>query len=145
MAKRARGTGRPGQQRPLQRSRRRADTTTGPAARAESTTSATPAPATGARRLAGGLTNDEEERAAQLEAAILAEERAADEATRRNRDRGRTATLGPREVAPLTVRASQEYAYVRRDVIRIVRVGGGLLLSLAILHVLINVMGLIQV
>ncbi len=147
MAKRARGTGRPGQQRPLQRSRRRPDAAGPASARAEPPTSSAPpssTPPTGARRLRTGLTEDEEARAAQLEAAILAEERAAEAATRR-RDRSGTAPVGPREAAPLPVRAAEEYAYVRRDIIRIARVGGILLLILAILHVLINVMGLVRV
>jgi len=148
MAKRARGTGRPGQHAPLQRSRRRPDATGAASARIEPPPSTAPPPSastTGARRLRTGLTEDEEARAAQLEAAILAEERAAEEATRRNRDRTRTAPVGPREAAPLTVRAAEEYAYVRRDIIRIARVGTVLLLILAVLHVLINVMGLVRV
>jgi hypothetical protein len=37
------------------------------------------------------------------------------------------------------VRAADEYAYVRRDVLRIARIGGGLLVVMAILYVLIDV------
>jgi hypothetical protein len=87
-----------------------------------------------------GLTDSEEARAAEIEAAILAEERAAEASLRRSRDRVRSATEGPvRNAAPLSVRAASEYAYVRRDVLRIGRIGGSLLLVLAVLHVLINV------
>ena len=90
------------------------------------------------------LTADEEARAAELEARILAEERAAAEAQRRNRARGRTIE-GGRSAEPLGVRAAAEYAYVRRDVIRIARIGGLLLGVLAVLHVLINVSGTISI
>ena len=78
----------------------------------------------------------------------MAEERAAEQAQRRSRDRARVGELaGPRarESAPLAVRAASEYAYVRRDITRIARVGGLLLLILAVLHVLINVAGVIRV
>jgi hypothetical protein len=97
---------------------------------------------------AGALTPEEEARAAELEARILAEERSASEAQRRTRDRARTADLaGPRvrDAAPLTVRAANEYAYVRRDILRIARVGAVLLVTLLVLHILINVMGVIRV
>jgi hypothetical protein len=149
MAKRARGTGRPGQQSPLQRSRRRASSGgSKPSSAAPVEPQVAPpaaAPPTGGRRLSGGLTEDEETRAAQLEAAILAEERAAQETSRRTKDRTRAASMGPREVAPLTVRAAEEYAYVRRDIVKITRVGLGLLVALAVLYILIEVTGLIQV
>jgi hypothetical protein len=98
-------------------------------------------------RPSGSLTAAEEARAAELEAQIMAEERQAEEALRRTRDRSRATELaGPRtrEAAPLAVRASAEYAYVRRDIVRIVRVGAVMLLVLAVLHVLINVMGVIR-
>lgn len=120
MAKRSRLAARPGQRRPLER----------PAARA-------PRP---------GLTKDELDRAAQLEAAIVAEERAADDA-RRSRDR---ALKAPEESiggvryssTPLAVRAAEEYGYVRRDVRRITLVGGFLIAILAVLEVLVNGMHL---
>ena len=123
MAKRTRGSSRPGQRRPVSR-----------------LAAPTPRPS----RPSNQLTADEEARAAELEAQIVAEERAAEQTMRRGRERARerddgfTAVRG-RDLAPLSVRASQEYAYVRRDVLRIVRVGGGLLLILAILYVLIDV------
>jgi hypothetical protein len=98
------------------------------------------------------LTPEEEARAAELEAQIVAEERAAEQQIRRNRERGRersredvVAAGRPRELPPLAVRASEEYAYVRRDVLRIVRVGGSLLLVLALLYVLIDVTHVIRI
>jgi hypothetical protein len=127
MAKRIRGSTRPGHRPRLQRAPQR--------------------PADAAPRRSGGLTREEEARAAEIEAAILAEERVAQQATRRTRDRDRfseaTGSRG-RDLAPLAVRAADEYAYVRRDVIRIVRVGGSLLGILAILYVLIDVAHVIR-
>ena len=85
-------------------------------------------------------------RAAELEAQILADEKAAEDA-RKSRERARK--VGSEAVGgvsytsvPLSVRASEEYAYVRRDIRRIAIVGGGLLLVLAILEVLVNGMHL---
>ena len=126
MAKRIRGSTRPGHRPRLQRAPQR--------------------PADAAPSRSGGLTREEEARAAEIEAALLAEERAAQQATRRTRDRDRFAEAGPRarDLAPLAVRAADEYAYVRRDVIRIVRVGGSLLAILAVLYVLINVAHVIR-
>jgi hypothetical protein len=127
MAKRTRGSTRPGHRPRLQRPVQR--------------------PADAAPSRPGGLTREEEARAAEIEATILAEERAAQQATRRTRERDRVADVaGPRgrDLAPLAVRAADEYAYVRRDVIRIVRVGGGLLAILAILYLLIDVAHVIR-
>jgi hypothetical protein len=126
MAKRTRGSTRPGHRPRLQRAPQR--------------------PIEASPRRAGGLTREEEARAAEIEAAILAEERAAQHATRRTRDRDRSTEAGSRgrDLAPLSVRAAEEYAYVRRDVIRIVRVGGGLLAVLAVLYILIDVAGVIR-
>jgi hypothetical protein len=123
MAKRSRLASRPGQRRPLER----------PAPRAAGTRP--------------GLTTDELSRAAELEAAIVAEEKAAEE-SRRNRDRARDASDAPAvggvrySSVPLSVRASEEYAYVRRDVRRIALVGGFLIGILAVLEVLVNVLHL---
>ena len=130
MAKRSRVGGRPGQRRPLQR------------------TGARPAPGTPTRpgagvRPPGSVTAEEEARAAELEAAILAEERAAEE-TRRSRDRSRRPAEGAMySSVPLATRAAEEYSYVQRDVRRIAVVGGSLLGILAILHVLVNVLHVI--
>jgi hypothetical protein len=122
MAKRSRLAARPGQRRPLQR----------PATRPDS----------GDIRKPGSVTREEEARAAELEAAILAEEKAAEDA-RRTRDRARRPT--PESVGgvsytsvPLAVRASEEYAYVKRDIRRIAIVGGFLIAILAVLEVLVN-------
>ncbi len=126
MAKRSRLTARPGQRRPLQRTNRSAD----------------------GERIIGQVTPQEEARAAELEAAILAEEKAAEEA-RRNRTRGRRAGPSAEAVAgasyistPLSVRASEEYAYVKRDVRRIAIVGGFLIGILVVLEILVNGMHL---
>ena len=127
MAKRSRIAARPGQRRPLQR----------PVTRPESRTSERPA---------GSVTAQEEARAAELEAAILAEEKAAEQA-RKSRERlARQPTDTAPRVSygstPLAVRAAEEYAYVRRDIRRITIVGGSLLLVLAVLEVLVNGMHL---
>ncbi|MFL5770589.1 MAG: hypothetical protein ACJ765_10970 [Chloroflexota bacterium] len=120
MAKRSRVAGRPGQRRPLQRQ---------------------PARATAARP-ANAVTDEEMARAAELEAQILAEEQAADEA-RRGRDRRAKAPTGEATIyssAPLAERAAQEYGYVQRDLRRIAIVGGGLLVVMAIIDILLNVL-----
>jgi hypothetical protein len=137
MAKRSRGTVKPGQRRPIQRQ--------GPRSAASRPASA-PAPTPVVP--AGTVTPDEEARAAELEAQILAEERAAEQAQRRSRDRSRSTDLGvprTRDAAPLAVRASAEYAYVRRDILRIARVGALLLAILIALYLLINVFEVIAV
>jgi hypothetical protein len=120
MAKRSRIGGRPGQRKPLQR------------------TTARPA----SPRPAGAVTPEEEARAAELEAAILAEEKAADEArkTRDRRAREPAAEGAIYSSVPLAQRAAQEYGYVQRDLRRIVVVGGGLLLFLFGLDILANVL-----
>lgn len=124
MAKRSRLTAKPGQRRPLQRTTR---------------------PESGDRP-SGRVTAAEEARAAELEAAILAEEKAAEEA-RRNREKARRA--GPAALGvsytstPLAVRAAEEYAYVKRDIRRIAIVGGLLLGVLVVLEILVNGMKVI--
>jgi hypothetical protein len=127
MAKRSRIGGRPGQRRPIQRPTTR-PTVVAPTRRPDS------------------VTPEEEARAAELEAAILAEEKAADNARRRtNADRrDRTPVEGTVYASSsLATRASEEYAYVRRDVRRIAIVGGSLLAVLAILDILVNVLHVI--
>jgi hypothetical protein len=118
MAKRSRIGARPGQRRPLQRQPAR-------------TTTARPA---------NSVTAEEEARAAELEAQILAEEKAAEDA-RKGRDKRAKADApdaGIYSSTPLAERAAQEYGYVQRDLRRIAVVGGGLLLVLIALDVLIN-------
>jgi len=98
MAKRARGSVRPGQRRPIDR---RPATTTASGA----TTPTAPRPA--------GLTEAETQRAAELEKELLAQERAAEAVRSRAKDRT------TREVytgGALSISAQQEYAYVARDV-----------------------------
>lgn len=125
MAKRSRTAARPGQRRPLQR----------PVSR----------PTSDARP--GGLTHAEEARAAELEAEILAQEEAATE-VRRTRERAarRPSADSVGGVSytsvPLSVRAGEEYAYVKRDIRRITIVGGFLIAILAVLEVLVNGMHL---
>jgi hypothetical protein len=128
MAKRVRGAGRPGHRTTIRR----------PSA-------APPA------RPSSSLTTDEEIRAAELEEQIVAEEKAAEMAARRTRERAQQAATAAgvapvraRESLPLSVRAADEYAYVRRDIFRIARIGLLLLGIVAILYVLINVMGVIS-
>ena len=127
MAKRSRLAARPGQRRPLQR----------PASR----------PAAPADRPPGSVTREEEARAAELEAAILAEEQVAAE-SRRTRERARRPTsvdtVGGVSYTsvPLSVRAADEYGYVKRDIRRIAIVGGFLIAILAILDILVNGMHL---
>src|SRR5688572_18789616 len=103
MAKRTRGSGRPGHRRPGTRP----ITRTGSFPISETSVGRTPA------RPPMSLTPDEEARAAELEANIRAEERAAETATRQARERARLADLGAtrREgaaAAPLAVRAANE-------------------------------------
>jgi len=126
MTKRARGTVRPGQRRPIQRR------TTGNAA-----DSATPAAAPAPKPT--GLTEAEAARAAELEANLLAEERAA-EATRRQTRVPRA----ERDVVAggtLAQRAQAEYAYVARDMRDILRISALLFGTLFGLWILIDVVG----
>jgi hypothetical protein len=116
--------------------------------RSRPTTAPTTASAASTRP-AGSLSPAEEARAAELEAEIVAEERAATAVRERGRERRRAETSGSaagrgRDSAPIELRAEQEYAYVVRDVRRIVRVGGSLLIVLAVLFVLIDVTGVIR-
>lgn len=136
MAKRQRGSTRPGQRAPAPRVGRRP--TEAPGRPRDAVT----------LRPSQSLTADEEARAAEIEAQILAEERAAEEATRRARERARSGEAGRAPAragsnVPLSVRAAEEYAYVRRDVVRIARIAALLLGILAVLYVLINVAGII--
>lgn len=133
MAKRQRGS-RPGQRAPLQRGGR-------PASPAPAGRPATP------DRPSGSLSDDELERAAQLEAQIVAEERTASASLSRGRDRRRTGNSTspagrPRPVGALTAIADDEYVYVVRDLRKIAVVFAGifglLLASWLILGVLVG-------
>jgi hypothetical protein len=128
MAKRTRGSSRPGQRRPLQRSAR-------PAKPSEPATVA-PRPTT--------LTPEEEARAAELEAQIVSEEREAEQAQRRARDRQQQAVdRDPvvRSSVPLSVREAEEYAYVARDVRRIATIAAGLFAIMIGLWIALQVSG----
>ena len=135
MAKRVRGgSSRPGQRAPLQRS----STAKSSAPRPTSTAAAptTPRPAT--------LTPEEEARAAELEAAIVAEERAAEDSVKRGRERGRRASepADPVLRGTIATRASAEYAYVARDLRRVTIIGGGLIALLFILWAIVEATGI---
>ncbi len=129
MAKRVRGSStRPGQRAPIQR---------------RPSTAPAPVAATAAPRPAS-LTVEEERRAAELEAQIVAEERAADDARRRGTERARRPAsdeTGARTTSSLAVRAAEEYAYVGRDVRRITLIGGTMILFLIVLAIITHLSG----
>jgi hypothetical protein len=129
MAKRARGSVRPGQRRPIDKR---------PAAPATPAAAPTPKPA--------GLSEAEVERAAELEQQMLAEERAAESARKRTRERASTTRdYVPMSNASFAAAEAKEYAYVARDVRRILKVGALELAILAVLYVLIDVMDLVKI
>jgi hypothetical protein len=154
MAKRTRYAGRPSGRRPA--SNRPLKSAPPPGARSLAPGSGTPDDEaldrelpTGAPIVArtAGLTQAELERAAELEAEATARERAAiaESIRRRSRSHHQEPSLLAGDVnAPLSVRASHEYAYVARDVRRIVLTGGLMVAILAVLAILINVMGVIS-
>jgi hypothetical protein len=92
------------------------------------------------------LTEAEERRAAELEAEANARERAAIAESLRRRARaqgGEAHPLAGDVNAPLSVRMSHEYAYVARDVKRIALTASLMVGILAVLHILVNVLGVI--
>jgi outer membrane PBP1 activator LpoA protein len=93
--------------------------------------------------LPGTLTDEEEARAAELEAEIVAQERQAETAQKTARVRSKEAASAAvvARTSSLTISASEEYAYVARDVKRIALVGGSLIALLFILWVLAHVTG----
>lgn len=103
-------------------------------------------------RSPAGLTELEVQRAAELEAEMVAQERAVAEATRRRgrakmaEEEATTAVPVPGDInAPLSVRMAHEYAYVARDVRRILLTGGLMVAMLAVLHILVNVLGVLTI
>jgi hypothetical protein len=126
MAKRVRGSVRPGQRRPIDR---RPGAPAQPVAAAAAIPAAKPA----------GLSDAELARAAELEAALLAEERAATDSRQRARERAATRDLGAGTSGSFAAREAIEYAYVARDVRDIVRIAGLLLAILFLLWILIDV------
>jgi hypothetical protein len=130
MAKRARGsTTRPGQRAPLQRT---------------STPRPTPVPTTPAAPRPATLTAEEEARAAALEAQILADERAAEEASRRSRERSRRSAASDPTArgGTIAMRAADEYGYVVRDLRRVALIGGSLVAILIALWVITELTGI---
>ncbi|MES2209056.1 MAG: hypothetical protein V4515_02590 [Chloroflexota bacterium] len=90
-----------------------------------------------------GLTDAEFERAAELEAELVARERAAisDNARRRARTAAIDLVVAGDANAPLSIRAAHEYAYVARDVRRIAVTATVMFGILAILWLAVNVGG----
>ena len=138
MAKRVRGsTSRPGQRAPLQRSAR-------PSTKPSGTTAKPEAPGLVAAAPPDALTDAEEARAAELEAAIVAEERQSEAEASRRRLRLSRGTAEPAAMprtSTLAVSAADEYAYVARDMRRISIVGGGLIGILLILWAIATATG----
>ena len=120
MAKRARGSVRPGQRRSLDR-------------RPTTSAAAAPQPA--------GLSDAELARADELEQQLLAEERAAETARKRTVERSVT-----REVAGTrTLAFEEEYAYVTRDLKDIGRIAILLFAVLFLLYIVIDVMDVVKI
>jgi hypothetical protein len=98
----------------------------------------------------GGLTADEEARAAALEARIVAEERAADDARGKASQRAATAEAAGsprsrgRESGMLAVRAADELVVVRRDLRRIMVIDGGLVIVLFALWAIASATGFLR-
>jgi hypothetical protein len=121
MVKRARGSVRPGQRRPIDRR------------------SATPAAAATPKPV--GLSDAELARAAELEQQLLAEERAAENARKRTAERSST-----REVAGVkTIPFEDEYAYVSRDLKDIARIAVLLFAILFALYLVIDVFDVVKI
>jgi hypothetical protein len=139
MAKRVRGSSRPGQRRPVTRR----PAAPGARASAAGTSAAgTSAASAAAVPRSSGLTDAEIQRAAELEAQLVAEEQAAQAARRRSQER----TVVTREVAATrTIRPEEEYAYVVRDLRDIVRIALLLLAILLALYVVIDVAGVFKI
>jgi hypothetical protein len=97
------------------------------------------------RATSAHLTDAEVHRAEQLQAEIAAKERAAMADQIRRRQRARAGLHEDEDVnAPLRVRAAREYAYVARDVRRIILTGGLMVVILALLAIAINGFGVIS-
>ncbi len=124
MAKRARGSVRPGRRRPIDRRS------------APSAPSASSGPATERAPKSSGLSESELARAAEIEAELLAQERAAETARTRARERAATREVVSSGPVGSLAQARSEYAYVARDVKDIVRIAAleiGILLALWVL------------
>jgi hypothetical protein len=124
MAKRVRGSVRPGQRRPIDRR---------PGAPAQPVSATAPAPKP------AGLSDAEVARAAELEAQLLAEEKAAAASRQRARERTVTREPGSAPSGSFAQQEAVEYAYVARDVKDIVRIAALLLIVLFVLYILVDV------
>ncbi|HEY2888356.1 MAG TPA: hypothetical protein VGJ17_07055 [Candidatus Limnocylindrales bacterium] len=128
MAKRARGTTRPGQRRPIQRVTR-------------------PAPAAAPLVAPEGLSAAEITRAAELEATIVASDQAGratparPSTLQRNAEPAALPQRRPGGSGRLAVEAAEEYRYVARDVRRIAVVGGSMFVILIVLFVVLVAAG----
>jgi hypothetical protein len=128
MAKRARGTTRPGQRRPIQRVVR---------------------PTAGRAPVVApeGLSAAEISRAAELEGELLAAQQPDSLGVSRSLERSQAAPLAaasPRRAGVsgrLAVEAAEEYRYVARDVRRIALVGGSMFVILVILYIVLVAAG----
>ncbi|MEX1172277.1 MAG: hypothetical protein WEG56_06660 [Chloroflexota bacterium] len=140
MAKRARGsTTRPGQRAPLQRA---PGSRPAGAPAARPTGQIAPASPTLPAARPATLTEEEAARAAELEAKILADERAAEESARRGRATTRRGSTDPvARPGALGVRAAEEYGYVVRDVRRIAVIGGALIAVLLAIWAFVQATG----
>jgi hypothetical protein len=134
MAKRQRGSTRPGQRSPTKSMTGRPTAVTSPA----------PAP----QRPTGTLTDDELARAADIEARIVDEERQASASLARSRDRRRSGAVEvpvrgrSRAVSTLAVVAADEYLYVQRDLRRIAIVFIGIFAILFAAFILTQIAGI---
>jgi hypothetical protein len=151
MAKRVRTTGRPAPKRaPTRRPGAASDAASKPTQAPQRIPEPVPAIDYGEaeempRASAGHLTEDEFARAEAIQDELAAQEKAAMAEQVRRRNRERTTTHIPEDInAPLKVRAAHEYAYVARDVRRIVLTGGLMVAILAVLAVLVNVVGVVN-
>jgi phosphate-selective porin len=118
----------------------------GPARRA-ARVATKPAPAAETARTTNSLSTADEARAAELEAHIVADDRASSGGGTKSRGRGDAAIAQRargRESGLLAARAEQEYTYVQRDVRRIAKVDGGLVVVMLVLFLLIDVLGIIK-
>ena len=94
------------------------------------------------------LSRDDETRAAELESQIVARERIADTDRARARDRVKTEPTRSGHVGGqglLAARAAKEYDYLVRDIRRIVFVGGMLAAIMAAIFVLVDVIHVIAI
>ena len=134
MAKRQRGSTRPGQRPPTKSTSGRPSAALSPA----------PVPP----RPAGTLTEDELAHAAAIESRIVDEERQASASLERIRDRRRSASADVpargrgRAVSTLAIVAADEYTYVQRDLRRIAIVFIGIFAILFVAFILATVSGI---